>query len=396
MARQLVCLGHEVEVLTGRPNYPRGAFFDGKGGTLYSREERKGITVHRVWLYPAVGGGLRRMINYISFALASSIGVFATRRPDYLFVESPPLLASIPARIAKLVWGVPYIFNVADLWPDAAVENGFLDEGSLAHRLLTFLENWSYRGAAYVNAVTEGIRDTLISRKSVPTEKVLFFPNGADITHYQPRDPEIKLKHQLGLDGKKIILWAGSIGRAHGLEYVLQAAKLLENYTDIHFLFLGDGSNRPQLERLKNDLALRNVTFKDPVPSEDLPPYYSIAECGLASLTALPIHVGARPSKIFAVLASGKPVIFVGAGECARLIESANAGIVIPPQCPAIMAAEVLRLIGDPNRIRQLGKNGRKFVEENYRWSDIVSKWVANLRPKPASTLKPTSVTATS
>ena len=394
IAEQLARLGHEVEVVTARPNYPRGRFFDGSGWRFYVRELRNGIVVHRVWLYPAIGGGFGRVLNYATFCLTSIFGLLRAKRPDYLFVESPPLITSIPARLASLVWGAPYIFNVADLWPDAAVEAGFIRKG-LIYRLMLRVESWSYHNAAYVNAATEGIRDALTGKKGLPAEKVHFLPNGADVVRYRPREPDVHLKKQLGLEGKRIILWAGTIGYSHGLEYVLRAAKLLEVQPEIHFLFLGDGSARSRLQELKTDLNLQNVTFRNPVPIEELPPYYSIAECGLASLTSLPLHEGARPSKIFAVLASAKPLIFVGRGECARLVELANAGIVVPPEDAPALARQILDLFRDHELIRQLGENGRRFVTAHFQWSDLVVKWLECLHPTPALPIKAARISAT-
>ncbi len=311
IATELKRMGHGVEVVTGLPNYPRGKFFPGYERCLYRREVREGVTVHRVWLYPATGGGLQRMLNYVSFTFTSLFGILRANRPDYIFVESPPIFLSLPARMAGIFWGVPFVFNVSDMWPDIIVEGGFLKEGRLVH-WMRILESWSYRKAAYVNAVTEGIRQSLLSQKSVPPEKVLFLPNGADTVRFQPRPPDESLKAKLGLEGKKIILWAGTIGFAHGLENVLQVAKMLEEAPEIHFLFVGDGSAKSSLVRLREDMRLRNVTFLDPVPLEQLPPYFSIAEAGLSSLISIPLYDGARPSKFFPILASGKPLIFVG------------------------------------------------------------------------------------
>jgi colanic acid biosynthesis glycosyl transferase WcaI len=385
VVEQLIQLGHEVEVVTARANYPHGRFVDGQGHKLYVRERRHGVFVHRVWIYPAIGGGFRRLANYASFAITSLLGLFRATKPDYIFVESPPLTTFFPALIAKSIWSVPYIFNVSDLWPDAAVENGFLTVGSF-FRILLMLEAWTYRKASYVNAVTEGIQKKLLFDKNVSAEKVLFLPNGVDAARYQWREPDLELKKRLGLEGKEVILWAGTIGHAHGLENVLLAAKHLERHSRIHFLFLGDGSSRPQLEQMKMALDLDNVTFQDPVPMEDLPPFYSIARCGLASLKPLPSHDGARPSKIFSVLASGKPLIFVGRGECARLIESARAGIVVPPGKPDLLAAEIVRLMSDSTAIRQLGENGRRYVIANFQWSTIVSEWLNSL-PRASGTV---------
>jgi colanic acid biosynthesis glycosyl transferase WcaI len=378
MATELLRCGHEVEVVTGLPNYPRGVFFDGYGKNIYLREIRNGIIVHRVWLYPAMGSGFARILNYATFSLACLFGLFRAAKPNYLIVESPPLTTSIPAWIASRLWNIPFILNVADLWPDAIVEHGFLKPG-LMLRTFFALESWSYRKAAYVNAVTDGIRDALLSRKLVPPQKILRLPNGADTRHFYLRDPDMALKEKLGLQGKRIILWAGTLGFAHGLDFVLRAAKLLSGQPDVHFLFVGDGSSRQQLEQLAITLNLANVTFQDPVPIEDLPPYFSIAECGLASLRSLPTHDGAKPSKVFPVLASAMPLIFVGGGECARLVHAARAGIVVPPENPEALASAITRLFSDTEALRTMGLNGRRYVEEHFDWSKLVSSWVSQL-----------------
>jgi glycosyltransferase involved in cell wall biosynthesis len=335
--------------------------------------------VHRVWLYPALGGGIQRLLNYVSFTLASFFGLPRARKPDCIFVESPPLFLSIPAYLAGLIWKVPFIFNVADLWPDIIIEGGFLKNGRLA-RLLYALERWSYSRATYVTAVTEGLRESLIRKKLVPLEKVLFLPNGVDTVLYQPRPSDEGLKEKLGLSGKKVVLWAGTLGHAHGLEYVLQAAKLLEPHTEIHFLFVGDGSARASLERLRREMNLRNVTFRDPVPLEELPPYFSIAESGLSSLLGIPLFDGARPSKFFPVLASGKPLIFVGRGEAARLVEDARAGIVVSPENPEALAEAILQLLGNSQLVQEFGRNGREFVEINLRWPKLIGEWLDQLQ----------------
>jgi colanic acid biosynthesis glycosyl transferase WcaI len=383
MAEELRRLGHEVEVVTALPNYPRGRFFAGYDGAFYRREILRGVEVHRVWLYPALGGGFNRMMNYGSFATTSLLGMLRAKRPDFLFVESPPLLLAISGWIASRFWRVPLIFNVADLWPDAIAEGGFIKEGLLL-RAMRALERWSYRKATYVNAVTAGIREALVHKKSVPREKVLFLPNGVDTIRYQPQPPDAALKRCLGLEGKRIILWAGTQGHSHGLEYVLQAARILEDKPAIHFLFLGDGSARPGLERLAAKMGLQNVTFHDPVPLDELPSYFSISESGLASLSGIPLHDGARPSKVFPILASGKPVIFAGRGEGARLIEESGAGLVVPPEDPQSLASAVVQLLSDPALAEECGVNGRKFVEEHHQWSQLVGRWLAGLRRSDA------------
>ncbi len=381
-ATELHRLGHQVEVVTALPNYPRGRIFPGYRGCFYRREESDGIRVHRVWIYAAMGGGFARMLNYLSFMITSLFGLLRAQKPDFIFVESPPILLSIPAYIAGIFWRVPYIFNVADLWPDIIVEGGFMERGLLV-RLLFKLEQWSYRKAARVNAVTDGLRERLLQEKGVPADKVLFLPNGVDTTHFQSRAPDEALKRKLGLEGKKIILWAGTLGTAHGLNHVLDAANLLSSETQIHFLFVGDGSAKAELQQQRQQMRLDNVTFLDPVPIDNLPPYFSIADCGLASLLPIPLYDEARPSKIFPILASAKALIFVGKGETARLVEKSKAGIVVAPENPEALASAILLLIENPKLAQEFGRNGRTFVEKHLQWSTIIRDWVAQLRPSP-------------
>jgi colanic acid biosynthesis glycosyl transferase WcaI len=380
VARQLARLGNEVEIVTGLPNYPKGRFFDGYQNCFYRKEIREGMTLHRLWMVPALGGGIRRILNYVTFAASSFVGMFRAVKPDYIFVESPPLLLAIPGYVFSRIWRVPLILNIADLWPDTPIDMGFMRKDGLAARLTFALERWSYRKASYVNAVTEGIGTSLLRDKSVPQQKVLFLPNGVDTVLFQPRPTDLFLKQQLGLEGKRIILWAGTLGKAHGLEYVLQAAGCLQHHPEIHFLFVGEGSAKESLELLCQQLKLTNVSFHASVPFDELPSYFSIAESGLASLLPLPVHEGARPSKVFPVLASGKPLIYVGKGEGARLIREANAGIVVPPENPEALAKAVENLVMNPEFAKELGGNGRRFVETHFQWSQLMERWVVGLQ----------------
>jgi putative colanic acid biosynthesis glycosyltransferase WcaI len=384
MIRQLRNQGHEVEVVTALPNYPTGKIAPEYGGIFFQREIREEIVVRRTWLYATAGSGFARLLNYLSFAATSLLGLALSRKPDFLFVESPPLFLTLPAYAYSRVCNVPFILNVADLWPDAVIEMGLVRKG-LATQMLSWLERWSYRKAAYVNAITEGIRASLLAEKLLAPKKVLYLPNGVDTNFYQPGPADEELKLSLGLSGKKVVLYAGTLGRAHGLENVLKAAKMLQHKPEIHFLFLGDGSERPRLEKIRQEMGLRNVSFHDFVPLSQLKSYYSIAECGLASLLDIPIFESARPSKIFAVLASAKPMVYFGKGEGARLVQSANAGIVVQPEDNEALVHALSDLLANPTLARELGANGRRYVEEKYEWSKLVHAWVSSL-PRPLGT----------
>jgi colanic acid biosynthesis glycosyl transferase WcaI len=379
MTRELAKLGHTVEIVTGMPNYPQGKIFPGYRGAFYRKETRDRVVIHRVWLYPTVGRGLGRLLNYISFSLFSLYGLWRAKKPDFLFVESPPLTLSVPGRIYSFFRKVPLILNIADLWPDTLVEMGLLHKG-LALDMLYRLERWAYDNAAFVNAVTEGLQASLLKEKRIPSAKLLFLPNGVDIERHQPQEPDEAFKKAFGLAGKKVILYSGTLGRAHALENVLEAANLLKNQPDIHFFFLGDGSERSSLEEMKRRLQLDNVTFHDFVPIERLAPFQSIADCGLVSIRNIPIFDGARPSKMFPLLAAGKPLLFCGHGEGANLVRQAKAGIVVPPGDPQALAKAIPELLRNRPLLKELGANGRRFVEQHYEWRRLVSNWVQSLQ----------------
>jgi len=389
LARELKRLGHEVEVVTGLPNHPTGRIFPEYRGRFYLKEEWEGIPVHRVWLYPSTGAGLKRMLNYLSFALTSLWGLSKAQRPDYIFVESPPLFLSLPAWLASRFWRVPFIFNVADLWPDSVKELGLMSNRLLL-RIAEWLESWSYKQATYITAVTDGIRNALVNDKKVPSAKILFLPNGVDIKFFKPCTPdsltsrESQKLAELGLSGDtKVILYAGTHGFAAGLETAVQAAKLLEHeLAKVHFVFVGDGSEKAKVISHSRQLGCSNVTFLDPIPPDRLFHLYCLAFAGLVTQRNLPFFEGHRPAKTFPYMASGKPVIFSGLGEGARLIREARAGLVVPPEDPQALAEAVKRLVENPALAEDLGRNGRRYVEEHLSWDALVRDWLRQLEER--------------
>ncbi len=380
MIRELTRLGHEVEVITALPNYPTGRIFPEYRGKWYCRETWEGVPIRRVWLYASTGAGFRRMLNYGSFTFASLVGLMGTKRPDYIFVESPPLFLSIPGWVASVVRRSRFIFNVADLWPDSVRELGFVSDGWML-RLAERIEAWSYRKAAFVNAVTEGIRQNLIEKKGVSPEKVLFLPNGVDTELFRPMKPDEALARELGLTNKKVVLYAGTQGFANGLEVALEAAKLLAD-TDVVFVLIGDGSEKKRLQKMARGRGVENVHFLDPASPEYVARLYSLALAGFSSLRNLPLFDGARPSKIFPAMASGKPVIYSGAGEGARLIEYAKAGLVVPPEDPVALAKAVRKLTENLALAEDLGRNGRQYVDENLSWKILITDWLRQLEKR--------------
>jgi glycosyltransferase involved in cell wall biosynthesis len=272
------------------------------------------------------------------------------------------------------------IFNVADLWPDSVRELGILTAGP-ALWAAERLERWTYRRSTFVNAVTDGIRTALIERKGVPAGKVLLLTNGVDTDLFHPGPPEPDLARQLGWEGKRVLLYAGTLGIPQGLTVALDAMHLLrERAPEVLLAFIGDGSERKSLEAAARERSLTNVRFYDAGPPEYIARLYRCASAGLASLKNLPVFDGARPSKILPAMASGKPVVYSGAGEGARLIQRAGAGVVVRPEDPVALAEAIARLAADPDLAADLGGRGRCLVLAELSWSALVGRWIADLK----------------
>ena len=386
-ARVLRRLGHDVEVVTAMPNYPKGTIFDGYRGAAYRKDTWEGIPVHRVWVYASLGAGFKRLMNYASFTLMSLLGLARARRPDYVFVESPPLFLSVPALLAGALWRAPVIFNVADLWPDTVRQLGIMGDG-VVMRAAERLERWAYRRSTYVNAVTKGIRTTLVQEKGVPAGKVLLLTNGADTEMFCPGPADAGLARTMGWDGKRVFLYAGTLGIGQGLTVAIEAMDALrERAPDVLLAFVGDGSERKAIEAMARARGLTNVRFHDARPPEDIGRLYRCAFAAFASLKDLPLFDGARPSKIFPAMASGKAVVYSGNGEGARLLSSAEAGVVVAAGDATALAAAIESLAADPARAATLGANGRRFVEREYTWERVVGDWLTTLHAhaRPAS-----------
>ncbi len=374
MVRELLKLGHTVEVVTAMPNYPTGKIFPNYQKHFYQLDYWEGIPVHRVWMYAAKGAGIKRLLNYFSFMFTASFGLRKAQKPDYLFVESPPLFLGITGYIAAKLWKIPFIFNVADLWPDTVSALGLISEG-LVLKLAIRLEKWLYNKANYITVVTTGVQQILIEKKQIPTKKILLLPNGVDTKMFGKSEPKFII--DLPKD-KTIILYAGTHGYAHGMEVILQAAKLLVD-TNVLFLCIGGGSDKQRIIKLSEDIKLDNVIFWDSQQPEFIANLYNLAFAGIATFRDSPLLECTRPAKTLPILASGKPILFNGAGEGAKLVIDSQSGIVTAPGDYEGLAKSIRKLINHPQYAIQLGLNGRDYAEQNLDWSIIVASWLTQL-----------------
>lgn len=381
MARQLVLRGWTVKVVTAFPHH-LGQHDAELRGRLLVRQQDGPISVVRAWIWPvAVGRIRRRLLNYFSFVVTSFGALWSQGRADFLLVESPPLFLGLTAYAYSRMRRIPYILSVSDLWPDSAVALGLVTNPTLIG-MTRRLEQFLYRHAYRVSAVTEGILDTIRQTAALPPERMLFAPNGVDVAQFDQAEPDPGLADRLALEGRRVFLYPGTLGYAQGLNIVLDAADRLRHRPDIAFLLVGDGPVRAELMEEARRRHLDQVRFEDLQPQSRMPAYYALARAVVVPLRNHRLFRGARPSKAFPAWAAARPVIFCGEGEMARVVQASGAGTTVPPEDGAALAAAVERYadMADDAWERQ-GRSGRAFVEQHYTWQHIMDRWTQGLEP---------------
>jgi colanic acid biosynthesis glycosyl transferase WcaI len=367
MSRYLAGQGHYVTVVTEVPNHPSGIIAPRYRGKLMRRSREEGVDVMRLWVAASPEKTFRtRMQFYLSYmGMAALAGSLVRGRYDLVYATSPPLFVGAAGLFAALVRRVPFVFEVRDLWPESAVALGELSSRraiSLAEKLEWLL----YSRAARVVAVTEGIRIRLVER-GVRPEKVALIPNGANTEGFRySEEAGAEVSRGLGLEGKRIAMYAGIHGIAQGLETVLEAASRLRERRDIAFVFVGEGPRKSHLVAQSERMGLANVHWLPEVPSAEMHAYLSAARLSIVPLRDEPVFRGALPSKMFEAWACERPVVLSVAGEAAGVLREAGAGLAVPPEDPAAMAEAITRLADNPEEARERGRRGRAFVEGRY------------------------------
>jgi glycosyltransferase involved in cell wall biosynthesis len=187
------------------------------------------------------------------------------------------------------------------------------------------------------------------------------------------------------LSDKRIAIYAGNHGYAAAAEQILHAAKLLESRQGFHFLFVGDGPEKPRLQRVAAEMELQNTTFVSSVPLERMSSYLSIADVALVTLRKAGVTRGARAAKTFVMMAAAKPIVLAGEGESEGLITSSQAGVIVPPDEPQQFASAILALHQNPEAARRMGLRGLAYVREKFEWSKLVGDWLRQLRVAAAA-----------
>jgi len=381
-ARALVDRGHQVEVLTGFPNYPGGRLYPGYRVKLRQRESMEGIGITRVALYPSHdGSAIRRVANYMSFAFAAAtIGVFSVQQPDVVYVYHPPVTIAFPAMVLRAVRGVPFVLDIQDLWPDTLAVTGMVANQWVLRAVGKFC-GIAYRSAARIAVLSPGFRQILIAR-GVPAEKMEVIYNWCDesaITRTQPDAPILK---EAGIEGRFNVVFAGTMGHAQALSSVLHAARLVaEKAPRVQFVFVGGGVEVAALKAEVAEMALPNVRFLPIRPAVEVGPLLAAADVLLVHLRDAPLFSITIPSKTQAYMAAGRPILMAVRGDAAVLVRDARAGVCVSPEDPDALATAVCELSGRaPDQLAQMGARGRAHYRQHLSFSAGVDRFEALFR----------------
>jgi lipopolysaccharide/colanic/teichoic acid biosynthesis glycosyltransferase len=359
-ASELARRGHAVEVVTGFPNYPGGKLYEGYRMALMKRERIDGVDVLRVPLYPSHDASrFRRVANYLSFMVSATVGVLLVKRPDVAYVYHPPATVALPALALLALKGVPFVYDVQDLWPDTLASTGMLNQPAL----LRVVGRWSryvYGHAAHVVVLSEGFRKKLIER-GVVEGKITTIPNWA---------AEDQLRVTTALEEPSTdrfdVMFAGNMGRAQALDIVLDAAAALAiAEPKVRLVMVGSGTEVDRLKAAAYGRGLSNVEFLARRPVSEMGRLLARADALLVHLKDDPLFSITIPSKTQAYLLAGRPILMGVRGDAADLVEAARAGVTFAPEDATSLVQAVQRLVHlPPEQRREMGASGARYYRD--------------------------------
>jgi glycosyltransferase involved in cell wall biosynthesis len=365
LAQHLVQNGHDFTIVASDLSYLTGERAVAPGKGIVSKQVHNGVTVLRAYTYPALHRSfVWRVVSFISFMVSSVLASLRAGPVDLVMGTTPPIFQAASAWLVAWLRGRPFLLEVRDLWPEFAIDMGVLTNPLLI-ALSRALEAFLYARATHVLVNSPAYRDYLIA-KGVPTGKISLIPNGVIPELFDPNDDGSELRARLGLADRFIVTYAGAMGMANDLETVLRAAQHLADVPHIHFLFVGDGKERANLQAASNQMGLGNVTFAGAFPKSHMSTVLAASDACLAILKNIPMFRTTYPNKVFDYMAAGRPTILAIDGVIRQVIETAGGGVFVPPGDDAALATAARTLASDPERSRAMGAAARAYVVQHF------------------------------
>jgi glycosyltransferase involved in cell wall biosynthesis len=383
VVRSLVEKGVEVDVLTGKPNYPEGAVFSGYRAVGCQVESWAGATVYRVPLFPrGVRSTWRLALNYLSFMMMGLVlgsWMLRGRGYDAILVYAPsPILQAIPAIFLGWLKRTGVIVWVQDLWPDSLAATGYVRNPRVL-RVVEWVVRWIYRHTDLLLVQSRAFEVPVAAL--APGKPIAYYPSSVDATFAEPPSPDIALPDVPALDEGFAVVFAGNVGAGQAVEVMVEAAALLKDVPQIRFVVFGQGSRWDWLREQVQNRGLPNLHLLGRFPVNTMPGLMQKAGALLVTLADEPIFAMTVPNKVQAYMAAGRPILACLNGEGARLVEEAQAGLSVPAQDAKALAAAVLQLHRMSLEERaHLGANGRRYFKAHFDHDKLVDELIAHLR----------------
>lgn len=380
-------LGHTTTVLAGMVHYNTGKKRDRyKGKFTYVDQYAADTTVLRCHVSEAYNVNfIGRLWAYFSFVFSSIYtGLFKTKgKFDVIVVTSPPLFVGITAYLLSLIKGVPFVFEVRDLWPESAIDTGVLKSKPII-KMAYWFEAFMYRKAKLVNVLTPAFRDKLVNEKGVPADKVVFIPNAADFSLSDnllsgfDRD---KFRKEHDLDGRTVITYVGAHGVANHLIQVIDTAEIMKENKEVLFQLIGSGMQKEMLKEEVAKRGLTNVKFVDPVPKAEVFKYILASDFGTSVLKKVDTFKTIYSNKTFDYMACKRPVLMVIDGVSRKLVEDAACGVYVEPENPQDFADKINEYLNSNTELlEKQGESGYHFAKANFDRDVLAKKYVNYLK----------------
>lgn len=353
---------HQVTVITGVPNFPKGKAFEDYRNRIWQEETIAGIRVIRVWTYISANEGFaKRTLDYLSYMVTGFLASLFVRRVDVVVGTSPQFFTVCATYVASLFKRVPWVFELRDIWPESIRVVGAIKQSKVLD-LLERIELFLYLKANAIVSVTHAFRTSLIQR-GVNGDKIHVVTNGVDIDRYFPREKDTLLVQKYCLQDKFVAGYIGTHGLAHALDTVLDAAKALKAAPDgerFRFILLGDGANKARLRQRAQDEGLNTVIFVDSVSKEQVVRFWSLLDVSIIHLKRDELFRSVIPSKLFECMGMAIPVLHGVQGESAGIVEREGVGLLFEPENPSALIEGLRRLAEDPELVARFKANGLK------------------------------------
>ncbi|MBP3193915.1 glycosyltransferase family 4 protein [Natronogracilivirga saccharolytica] len=378
LRRYLAGLGWEIDILCELPNYPDGEIPEEfRDRFFHETLEENGSSVVRTWVIPTRRENFFQQIRMFASWMFSSFlyGLMNPKKYDAVYATSPPIFGAISGLMLARLYRIPFFFEVRDLWPDAALETGQVEEKSLVYKISKYIERVLYRHADLVIPVTR--RSEELIKITEPEARTHVIYNGVDVSHFRRVDkPYDIIDEPLRRDVFRVG-YAGTIGVIHDLETVVRAAKMLEDEEDIEFLLIGDGSRSHQLKKMLDEHRPKNIRWIGSKSHKTIPAYLSTFDLALNPVFDTRVFESILTVKFFEYLACEVPVISTARGILKEVGEISKAAVTLPPEDPEVLARTILSLKKDEKKREQLRSNSRTFVETYFdrkKWAGELSE----------------------